>query len=67
MSDRLPDGKDVQWTWEDLGYKEGRDDIGYSLVTCQRGRGKKFKEFCIKVNNDWLPEIIDNPEGESWV
>jgi len=48
-------------------YKEGKEDVGYSLVTCQRGRGKKFKEFCIKVNNDWLPEIIDNPEGESWV
>ena len=39
----------------------------YSLVTCQRGRGKKFREFCISVNNEWLPEIIDNPEGESWV
>lgn len=48
-------------------YKEGSDDVGYSLVTCQRGRGKKFKEFCIKVNNNWLPEIIDNPDGESWV
>lgn len=38
----------------------------YSLVTCQRGRGKKFKEFCISVNDEWLPEVIDNPEGETW-
>jgi len=43
------------------------DKGDYSLVTCQRGRGKKFREFCISVNNEWLPEIIDNPEGESWV
>jgi len=48
-------------------YKEGTEDVGYSLVTCQRGRGKKFKEFCIKVNDEWLPQIIDNPEGGSWV
>lgn len=39
----------------------------HSLVTCQRGRGKKFKEFCITVNDEWLPEIIDNPDGENWV
>tara|TARA_R110000782_G_scaffold267336_1_gene362700 strand:- start:47 stop:922 length:876 start_codon:yes stop_codon:yes gene_type:complete len=39
----------------------------YSLVTCQRGRGKKFSDFCISVNDEWLPEIIDNPEGESWL
>lgn len=43
------------------------DKGDYSLVTCQRGRGKKFREFCISVNSEWLPEIIDNPEGESWV
>lgn len=43
------------------------DKGDYSLVTCQRGRGKKFREFCISVNDEWLPEIIDNPEGESWV
>ena len=30
-----------------------------SLVTCQRGRGKKFKEFSIGVNNDWLPYIVE--------
>lgn len=42
-------------------------DMGdYSLVTCQRGRGKKFNDFCITVNNDWLPVIIDNPEGVNW-
>ena len=39
----------------------------YSLVTCQRGRGKKFREFCISVNDEWLPQIIDNPDGENWV
>lgn len=43
------------------------DKGDYSLVTCQRGRGKKFREFCISVNSEWLPEIVDNPEGESWV
>lgn len=43
------------------------DKGDYSLVTCQKGRGKKFREFCITVNDEWLPEIIDNPEGESWV
>lgn len=42
------------------------DKGDYSLVTCQRGRGKKFREFCISVNNEWLPEIIDNPDP-SWV
>jgi len=30
-----------------------------SLVTCQRGRGKKFKEFSIGVNNDWLPYVLE--------
>lgn len=43
------------------------DKGNYSLVSCQRGRGKKFKEFCITVNDEWLPEIIDNPDGENWV
>lgn len=41
------------------------DKGDYSLVTCQRGRGKKFEPFCITVNNDWLPVIIDNPEPEN--
>jgi len=43
------------------------DKGDYSLVTCQRGRGKKFREFCITVNNEWLPEVIDNPDGENWM
>lgn len=42
------------------------DKGDYSLVSCQRGRGKKFKEFCITVNKEWLPEIIDNPD-QDWV
>jgi hypothetical protein len=42
------------------------DKGDYSLVTCQRGRGKKFKDFCITVNDEWLPEIIDNPE-QNWM
>lgn len=42
------------------------DKGDYSLVSCQRGRGKKFKEFCITVNKEWLPEIIDNPD-QNWV
>lgn len=43
------------------------DKGDYSLVTCQRGRGKKFKDFCITVNDRWLPEIIDNPDGDDWI
>lgn len=42
------------------------DKGDYSLVTCQKGRGKKFKDFCITVNDEWLPEIIDNPE-QNWM
>jgi len=59
--------KQIENDYVVIYYKEGKDDVGYSLVTCQRGRGKKFKEFCIKVNDEWLPQIIDNPEGGSWV
>jgi|SRR6478735_3154766 len=44
-----------------------KDEGEHSLVTCQRGRGKKFKEFCITVNEDWLPIIIDNPNGGNWM
>ena len=43
-----------------------KDEGDYSNVTCQRGRGKKFKDFCITINDSWLPEIIENPEGGDW-
>jgi len=36
-----------------------QDKGDYSLVTCQRGRGKKFKPFGISVDNDWLPYKYD--------
>lgn len=39
-------------------------DMGeYSLVTCQRGRGKKFKDFTIRVNDDWLPYLSDDEDN----
>lgn len=45
-----------------------KDKGAYSEVTCQRARGKKFPNFCLLVNDNWLPEIIDNPEGDSnWI
>lgn len=40
-------------------------DMGdFSVVTCQRGRGKKYQEFGITVNNDWLPEQINHNSNE---
>lgn len=43
-------------------------DMGdFSEVTCQRGRGKKFKPFCISVNKDWLPYIMDDYAGDTSV
>lgn len=36
-----------------------KDTGDSSLVTCQRGRGKKFKDFHISVNNDWLPYVVE--------
>ena len=33
-------------------------DMGeFSHVICQRARGKKFNDFTIRVNDDWLPYI----------
>lgn len=40
-------------------------DMGnHSVVTCQRGRGKKYNEFAITVNDDWLPEEINHNSSE---
>lgn len=36
-------------------------DMGdFSEVTCQRGRGKKFKPFTIRVNDQWLPYVSED-------
>jgi len=39
-----------------------KDEGDHSNVICQRGRGKKFKDFKISVNKDWLPYVIDESE-----
>jgi hypothetical protein len=39
-----------------------KDAGEYSEVTCQRGRGKKFKPFAISVNKDWLPYVLSTDE-----
>lgn len=41
-----------------------KDEGDYSQVTCQRGRGKKFRPFAISVNNDRLPYILEAHEWE---
>jgi len=37
-----------------------KDEGEHSNVMCQRGRGKKFKDFQISVDKDWLPYVIDD-------
>ena len=37
-----------------------KDAGEYSEVICQRGRGKKFEDFTLRVNNDWLPYVSDD-------
>lgn len=37
-----------------------KDAGEYSEVICQRARGKKFKDFTIRVNDDWLPYVSDD-------
>ena len=32
----------------------------FSQVTCQRGRGKKFKDFTIRIDSDWMPYISND-------
>jgi len=36
-----------------------KDEGDYSSVICQRSRGKKFADFGISVNNDWLPYVTE--------
>jgi hypothetical protein len=43
-----------------------KDEGSYSLVTCQRGRGKKFNQFGISVDNDWLPYEVNQNLPENW-
>lgn len=36
-------------------------DMGdYSKITCQRGRGKRFPDFTIRVDKDWMPFVSDD-------
>lgn len=43
-------------------------DMGeYSKIIQQRGRGKKFNEFSIRVNDDWLPYVSDDDLTEQKV
>ncbi len=36
-------------------------DMGeYSKVICKRGRGKKFKDFTIRIDDDWMPYVSDD-------
>jgi len=44
-----------------------KDEGDYSLVTCQRGRGKKYQEFGITVNSDWLPEEYNQHVDVNWM
>lgn len=32
----------------------------YSVVKCKRSRGKRFEDFTIRINDDWLPYISDD-------
>jgi hypothetical protein len=36
-----------------------KDEGDSSRVICQRGRGKKFADFSISVNKDWLPYVTN--------
>lgn len=36
-------------------------DMGdYSKIICQRGRGKRFEDFTIRTDKDWMPYISDD-------
>lgn len=39
-----------------------KDEGTSSKVTCQRSRGKKFAEFSISVNKDWLPYVTEEDD-----
>lgn len=38
-----------------------KDEGNFSLVECQRGRGRKFSSFTLRVNDDWLPYVSQDP------
>ena len=40
-----------------------KDAGEYSEVICQRARGKKFKDFTIRINDEWLPYVSDDEIG----
>ncbi len=42
-----------------------QDGGSYSIVECQRARGKKFRDFTIRVNKDWLPYVSKDPINNS--
>lgn len=36
-------------------------DMGdYSEVKCQRSRGKKWQDFCLRVDDEWLPYVSED-------
>jgi len=37
-----------------------KDEGDFSEVICQRGRGKKFNNFTLRINNDWLPYVSED-------
>jgi hypothetical protein len=39
-----------------------KDEGTTSKVICQRSRGKKFNDFNLGVNNDWLPYVVDESD-----
>lgn len=40
-----------------------KDAGEYSEVICQRARGKKFQDFTIRINDEWLPYVSDDIIG----
>ena len=41
-----------------------KDRGDYSEVICNRARGKRFDNFCIRINSQWLPYVSEDiPEG----
>lgn len=41
-----------------------KDEGNHSTVTCQRGRGKKYNQFGITVDENWLPIEINHNSNE---
>ena len=37
-----------------------KDQGSFSEVICSKGRGKKWQEFTIRINNDWLPYVSND-------